>query len=156
MDDRELMAMAVSRAREGISKGQTPFGACIARAGDVVACEHNRVWETTDITAHAEIVAIREACRRLGTVDLSGCVIYATTEPCPMCFSAIHWARIDRLVFGTGISDARDAGFNELCISDAHMKSAGVCKVEIEGGFMRDECLRLFGDFASCPRRRVY
>lgn len=87
--------------KEGVDKGQTPFGSCIVKEGEVVSCEHNRVWETTDITAHAEIVSIRATCNKLNTIDLSGCVIYSTTEPCPMCYSAIHWAKISKIIYGT-------------------------------------------------------
>jgi len=72
------MRLAIEAARKGIAAGQTPFGACIAKDGRPVACCHNRVWKEMDITAHAEIAAIREACGKLGTVDLSGCVIYST------------------------------------------------------------------------------
>ena len=156
MPDKEFMRKAIDKARQGIANGQTPFGACIARNGDAIACEHNRVWETTDITAHAEIVAIREACRKLGTVDLSGCDIYATTEPCPMCFSAIHWARIGRVFFGTGIADAREAGFNEISVSNSDMARLGKSPVKVTGGLMRDENLALFREFLARPGKKVY
>ncbi len=79
--------MAVEKALEGVEEGQTPFGACIVRGGDVVTCEHNTVWAQTDITAHAEVTAIRRACLGLGTIDLSGCVIYPPANPAP-CASA--------------------------------------------------------------------
>src|SRR5688572_23132109 len=119
MDGGEhFMRQAVAKAKHGIAAGQTPFGACITRNGEMLACEHNVVWATTDITAHAEVHAIRQACRRLGTIDLSGCVIYSTCEPCPMCFSAIHWAKIGRLIFGVSIADAQALGFSELAVSN--------------------------------------
>jgi len=156
MTDTELMRRAIEAAREGIAAGQTPFGACIAKGGKPVACCHNRVWKDTDITAHAEIVAIREACRKLGTVDLSGCVIYTTTEPCPMCFSACHWARISRIVFGTGIPDAQRAGFSELTISNGQMTEMGKSPVRVEGGFLRDEAAKLFEEWGRDPGRRKY
>jgi tRNA(Arg) A34 adenosine deaminase TadA len=114
------------------------------------------VWTDADITAHAEIVAIRDACRKLGTVDLSGCVIYSTTEPCPMCFSACHWAKISRIVFGTGIEDARRAGFSELTISNEQMKGMGRSPVRVEGGFLRDEAARLFEEWGRAPGKRTY
>jgi tRNA(Arg) A34 adenosine deaminase TadA len=156
MSDEKFMLAAIEKTFEGIRSGQTPFGACIVRDGKIVSCEHNRVWETTDITAHAEITAIREACRKLGTVDLSGCTIYSTTEPCPMCFSAIHWARISRIVFGTYIQDAEDAGFNELAISNQELKKNGCIHIQIVGGFMRDKNLELFKEFAQRPGKRTY
>ncbi|MBA3045180.1 MAG: nucleoside deaminase [Candidatus Thermoplasmatota archaeon] len=150
------MHAAIDKAREGMGTGQTPFGACIVRNGEIIACEHNRVWGETDITAHAEIVAIREACRKLGTIDLSGCTIYTTTEPCTMCFSAIHWARIGRIIFGASIGDAADAGFNELTISNEKMKEMGESLVDITGGFMRQECVELFTEFVSRPEKKTY
>ncbi|HEO64204.1 MAG TPA: nucleoside deaminase, partial [Candidatus Omnitrophica bacterium] len=102
-DHDDFMRLAVSKAEHGIKAGQTPFGACIVKNGKVIVCQHNAVWQNTDITAHAEIAAIREACRKLNSIDLSGCTIYSTTEPCPMCFTAIHWAKISRIVYGTSI-----------------------------------------------------
>src|SRR5437588_11290140 len=100
MSHEHWMRLAIETARHGIEQGQTPFGACIVRGDDLIVASHNVVWQTTDITAHAEITALREACRALRTIDLSGCTIYSTCEPCPMCFSACHWARLDRTVYG--------------------------------------------------------
>jgi tRNA(Arg) A34 adenosine deaminase TadA len=156
MSEKRFMTAAIEKTRLGIRNGQTPFGACIVRDGEIISCEHNRVWETTDITAHAEVTAIREACRKLGTVDLSGCTIYSTTEPCPMCFSAIHWARIDRIIFGTSIRDAADAGFNELAISNQELKENSCSHIQIVGGFMRDENLELVREFAKQPGKKTY
>jgi guanine deaminase len=156
MSNEKFMKAAISMAREGIKQGQTPFGACIVRDGKIVACEHNRVWETTDITAHAEIVAIREACRKLCKIDLSGCEIYTTTEPCPMCFSAIHWARIGKVIFGARIDDAVKAGFNEITVSNADMIRIGKSPVITVAGFMREENLALFKEFLARPGKKVY
>lgn len=152
----EFMRLALQKAREGVASGQTPFGACIVRDGKVVACEHNAVWDHTDSTAHAEVEAIRVACRRLGTVDLSGCEIYATCEPCPMCFSAIHWARISTIVFGSRIADARGLGFSELTISNQQMKELGGSPVVIVPDYLREECTALFREWAARPERRAY
>ena len=143
-NDKIFMQMAIDKAREGIDKGQSPFGACIVKDGKVIACEHNIVWQSTDITAHAEVNAIRKACRKLDTIDLSGCIIYSTCEPCPMCFTAIHWARIDKVIFGARIEDAKKFGFNELTVSSHELKNKGGSKVEIQNDFMRDNCVRLF------------
>ena len=150
------MRRAIAKAREGIAAGQTPFGACIVRDGRVAAAEHNAVWDATDPTAHAEVRAIRAACRALGTVDLSGCVIYSTCEPCPMCFSAIHWAKISTIVFGARITDAQALGFSELPIPNQTMKREGGSPVELVADFLRDECLALFREFAAKSDRRVY
>lgn len=156
MPETRFMQMAIDKAREGIGAGQTPFGACIVRGGVPVACTHNRVWGTTDITAHAEIVAIREACRALGTIDLSGCEIYSTCEPCPMCFSACHWAGLSRIVYGARIADAQAGGFSELTLSNEQMKTLGGSPIAIEGGFMREPCAALFRDWLARADRRVY
>jgi len=150
------MRLAIDKTKEGVDKGQTPFGSCIVKEGEVVSCEHNRVWETTDITAHAEIVSIRAACNKLNTIDLSGCVIYSTTEPCPMCYSAIHWAKISKIIYGTRIEDAKSYGFSELCISDVQMKKLGNDYIEIVAGFLREENLELFEYWSKKENKKVY
>ncbi|MHB0999138.1 MAG: nucleoside deaminase [Armatimonadota bacterium] len=156
INDEYFMRLAIRRASEGIKHGQTPFGACIVKDGAAIICEHNMVWENTDITAHAEVTAIREACSIMGTIDLSGCVMYTTCEPCPMCFSACHWARISKIVYGAHISDARDAGFNELTISNTVMKESGGSPVELVDGVLRVECADLFKEWAAHPGSRAY
>jgi tRNA(Arg) A34 adenosine deaminase TadA len=150
------MQMAIDKALEGVDKGQSPFGACILRNNKVIACEHNIVWESTDITAHAEINAVRNACRKLGMIDLSGSIIYSTCEPCPMCFTAIHWARIDMIIFGAGISDARSFGFNELAVSNLQLKETGGSNINIKGGFMKQECIQIFEYWSSKNNKRTY
>ncbi len=144
-----FMHLAIGKAREGIKKGGGPFGACIVRNGEIISCEHNSVVPNCDSTAHAEINAIRAADRRLKTVDLSGCTIYSTTEPCPMCFSAIHWAKIGKIVYGTSTKDAKKAGFNELVIGDDVLKKLGKSKIKIEKGVMKAECALLFKEWKA-------
>lgn len=156
IEDEQCMRRAIAKARAGILRGQTPFGACIVKGGKVISCEHNVVWRTGDITAHAEIHAIRKACRKLGTIDLSGCVIYSTCEPCPMCFAACHWARIGRIVYGASIADARRAGFNELDVSNRDMKRRARSLVEILGGVLREENILLFRDWAAKKHSKAY
>jgi len=155
-DDQSFMTLAIERALEGMRAGQSPFGACIVQAGKVIACEHNVVWRATDSTAHAEITAIRVACKAVGGIKLSGATIYSTTEPCPMCFSAIHWAGIARIVYGASIADARKAGFGELAISNVDMKRLGGSNVEIVAGFMADEAAALFDRWVADPTHRNY
>lgn len=150
------MRLAIEKTREGIREGQTPFGACIVKDGRVAACAHNVVWATTDITAHGEVHTIREACRNLAVIDLSGCTIYSTTEPCPMCFSAIHWARIARIVYGASIADAQRAGFHELAISNRLMKEQGNSSVVVDGGCLREDCVRLFAEWKDAGKAKVY
>jgi tRNA(Arg) A34 adenosine deaminase TadA len=154
--DAHFMRMAIRKALEGVHEGGSPFGACVVKGTEVAACVHNVVRQSCDITAHAEVHALRVACRELGTIDLSGCTVYTTTEPCPMCFSAIHWARCDRIVYGTSIADAQALGFNELVISNAQMKALGGSPVAVEGGFLRDECLTVFEAFAQQEERFLY
>ena len=154
--EERFMRLALEAAREGVAKGQSPFGACLVKDGRVVGIACNQVWAMTDATAHAEILAIREACRKMGTIDLTGCEIYSTCEPCPMCFAAIHWARIVRIVFGAGIADAKRAGFREIDISNAEMKRLAALEIDIVEDFMRAECLTLFESWARRKDRRPY
>lgn len=106
----EAIALAAANAREG--RGG-PFGALVVRAGQVVGRGVNRVVSSHDPTAHAEMVAIREACQTLGSFQLAGCEIFASCEPCPMCLAAIYWARLDRLCFAATQDDAARAGFDD-------------------------------------------
>ena len=144
---REFMEAAIKAARKGIRKGNSPFGACIVKNGKIVAAEHNVVLQKHDATAHAEITAIRKACRKLKTHELRGCAIYSTTEPCPMCFSAIHWAKIGAIIYGTRIEDVKRLGFSELTISAKQMKKQGRSTVKVKGDFMREENLQLLKDW---------
>lgn len=117
MNHDVFLRRALELAREHGATGiNGPFGAVVVRDGEVVGEGWNRVVECHDPTSHAEVNAIREAARRLGTHDLSGCTIYASCEPCPMCLSAIYWARIARLHFAAGKDDAAAIGFD-----DAHI-----------------------------------
>ena len=156
MTDEDFMRMAIAKAREGLEKGQTPFGACIVKNGDVVTCVHNVVWEATDITAHAEVHAIRKACKKLQTIDLSGCNIYSTCELCPMCFSACHWANISKIFFGAKIADAQSANFNELTLSNETMKKLGGSPIEIVPNFLQEECQKVFREWLSSEEAKAY
>lgn len=104
---------AIRTAEESVGEGGGPFGAVIVKDGEVIARAANRVTLDHDPTAHAEVRAIREACTRLGTHDLAGCVLYASCEPCPMCLGAAYWARLDRLVYAASREDAAAAGFDD-------------------------------------------
>lgn len=143
-DDTHFMRLALDACAAGVAKGQSPFGACIVRDGKVLACTHNHVWLHTDPTAHAEVAAIRDACRSLGTIDLAGSTIYSTTEPCPMCFAAIHWARIERIVYAARVDDAKDFGFNELQIRNSVMKDVSGSAMHITPDLLRDEALAIY------------
>ena len=132
-----------------------PFGACIVKNNDILAVSRNTVL-AEDATCHAEINAIRTASRMLGTFNLENCVIYSTTEPCPMCFGAIHWARISTIIYGTSIEDALNAGFNELTVFTQTMKQLGNSSVEIIENFMRDECMELFTEWIKTKNNITY
>lgn len=108
------MRKAIVLSIEKMEAGEGgPFGAVIVKDNQIIARGWNRVTSANDPTAHAEVMAIREACSSLNTFDLSGCEIYASCEPCPMCLSAIYWARLDKLYFAAGRTDAAEAGFND-------------------------------------------
>jgi len=155
-DDEKYMRLAIEVTKKGIENGQTPFGSVIVKNGEVIASSHNQVWLDTDITAHAEITAIRSACKSLGDVDLSGATIYSTTEPCPMCFSASHWARLDRIVYGATIEDAAKAGFHELSIHNNLMKELGGSEIAITAGVLQEECAALFDLWNAREDKKAY
>jgi tRNA(Arg) A34 adenosine deaminase TadA len=150
------MQHAIEIARRGIAAGQSPFGAVVIRGEELVAAAHNAVLAETDPTSHAEVRAVRAASRALGTIDLSGCTLYSTCEPCPMCFGAIHWARLSRLVFGARIADALDAGFNELSVSNEILREIGGSEVAIVPDCRRAACVELFAEWARGPAPRRY
>lgn len=110
------MELAVELSIDNIQKGGGPFGAVIVKDGEIIAASANSVVPSHDPTAHAEINAIREATRKLGTHDLSGCDIYTSCEPCPMCLGAIYWARISRLYYANSKDDAGKIGFDDSFI----------------------------------------
>jgi guanine deaminase len=115
--DNAFMHEAIRQAVENVRSGRGgPFGAVVVKDGSVVATGTNLVTSANDPTAHAEVTAIREACRVLGTFQLTGCEIYTSCEPCPMCLGAIYWARPDRVCFAATASDAAEAGFDNSFI----------------------------------------
>lgn len=116
MTNDELIHYAIKLAANNVSNGGGPFGAVIARNGEIIAEGVNHVTSTHDPTAHAEILAIRNAATKLGTFELSGCDIYTSCEPCPMCLGAIYWARLSHIYFAATKSDAATAGFNDAFI----------------------------------------
>lgn len=111
---KKFMRAAIRLARKGMNKNSGgPFGCVIVKDGKVIARAHNAVTDLNDPTAHAEVVAIRKACKKLKTFQLTGCEIYASCEPCPMCFGAIYWARPDKVFFAATREDAAQAGFDD-------------------------------------------
>ena len=150
------MRKAIEICRRGIETGQSPFGACVVTPSDDVFAAHNTVWKARECTAHAEINAIREACTTLGTVHLDGCWLFSTTEPCPMCAAAAHWARIHTVVYGASIDDAVAAGFHELLVPAKDLLGQGRSETRIIPGILRDECRALFDEWKRADRCPAY
>ena len=148
MTEAEAMRLAIRKAQEGIVAGQSPFGSVMVRAGEVVAETHN--------SAHAEVNCIRRAAAALGTIFLHGCTMYSTTEPCPMCLSAIHWAKIDRVVYGATIAEAAAAGFSELRIDAKTMVEIGKSPLRVDSGLLREECADLFNQWLRSGKAAPY
>jgi tRNA(Arg) A34 adenosine deaminase TadA len=153
MDHEAYMARAVAVCRSGIAEGQSPFGSVIVRGGRIIAEAHNTVWRDTDPTAHAEVNALRLACRSAGSIHLAGAVLYTTCEPCPMCLAASHWARVGRVVFGASIADAASAGFSELGVPAAELARLGGSPLLVEPGPLRDDCRSLFAEWKAARGR---
>ncbi len=156
MIDTDAMSRAIAACRIGLRLGQSPFGAAIVKDGRVVCEAHNTVRLDNDPTAHAEVNAIRLASREMGTFDLSGCILYSTCEPCPMCLAATHWSRVDRLVFGASIADARSSGFREMPISAESMVKMGESPLRVEGGSLAAECRTLFDEWKAAGNANPY
>jgi guanine deaminase len=116
-DKADFMELAIKEAELGMHHNHGgPFGAVIVCRGEVIAAAHNEVLKSCDPTAHAEVLAIRRASHKLGRFDLSDCELYSTCEPCPMCFAAIHWAKMTTLYFGCTREDAAAIGFDDAYI----------------------------------------
>ena len=147
------MKSAIREAYRGIEKGEGgPFGAVIVKDGRIVAKGHNQVLKNCDATCHGEIMAIRRASKKLGTHNLSGCEIYTTAEPCPMCLGAIMWANIDKVYFGCNINDTDKIGFRDEKFYNTDKDSLQSFLTEVD----RAECLKLFSDYAAIEGKENY
>jgi tRNA(Arg) A34 adenosine deaminase TadA len=154
--DTEFLRRAVAVCEQGIAAGQSPFGAVVVRDDRVIASAHNTVWRDGDPTAHAEVNALRAAAASLKTPDLSGCTLYSTCEPCPMCLAASHWAKFGRVVFGASIADATAAGFSELPVPASTLAAMGRSPLRVEGGVLREECADLFRKWREAGLSQAY
>lgn len=139
----EFMRKAIALSDESVDAGGGPFGAVIVKDGKVVGAAANRVTLNNDPTAHAEVMAIREACQNLGTFDLSGCTLYASCEPCPMCLSAIYWARIDEYFYANDKNDAKSIDFDDAFIYEEIDKKPEERYIK-RGQIIRDEAIKVF------------
>lgn len=143
----EFMQIAIQEAREGISNGDGgPFGTAIVRDGVLIASGHNHVLAYNDPTCHGEVDAIRKACKRLGTFDLTGCELYTTGEPCHMCLCACMWANISKIYYGCTIADNEIIGFRDNKFDQIFggRDKLGDYMTEVD----REACLRLFQDYS--------
>jgi guanine deaminase len=153
--DAQWLTRAVRLATDSVACGGGPFGALIVRGEDVLATGTNQVTTSQDPTAHAEIVAIRAACRRLGDFRLSGCVLVSSCEPCPMCLAAGLWARVDRVIFAAGRDDAASAGFDDRAFYDLFERPRGEWPVAVAHVSVGDRN-RPFTDWLARPDRVEY
>ena len=152
----EFMKEALKEAFEGMRKGAGgPFGAVIVKDGKILVRAYNEVIGTNDPTMHAEMNAIRKASKLLGRFDLSDCEIYSSCEPCPMCFSAIHWAKIKKLNMGASRFDAAKSGFDDQYIYDVINKVATKEQVEVEV-MDAEECQKPFDEWDEIVGRTQY
>lgn len=152
----DFMKTAIMEAEKGVRKRDGgPFGAVIVKDGVVIAKGHNRVISTHDPTAHAEIVVIRKAAAFLKRFDLSDCELYTTCEPCPMCYSAVHWAKIKKLYYGATRQDAADIGFDDQYLYEVLAKER-IDEQLVLLPLERERCLKVFMAYISDAERTAY
>ncbi len=153
--DLNFMREAIALSLASVESGGGPFGAAVVQDRQIIGRGQNRVTIDVDPTAHAEVVAIREACRAIGNFSLAGCVIYTSCQPCPMCLSAICWSRLDAIVYGNTVDDAAAIGFDDRKLYDG-------LQAPTPGGLipmvslLRDEALEAFRLWEAMPDRVSY
>lgn len=152
----KFMDIAIEEAKKGIEKRDGgPFGAVIVKDGKVIATGHNEVICSHDPTAHAEMVAIRKASKVLERFDLSDCELYTTCEPCPMCFGAIHWAKIKKVYYGATRHDAKEIGFDDEYIYEVLSNKIKNKNLSMENA-ERDNCLEIFKVYEKDEKKELY
>ncbi len=142
-EDARFMQMAIDLSVQNVDNGGGPFGAVIVKDGEVVATGVNRVTATNDPTAHAEVSAIRAACRKVGNFKLDGCTVYSSCEPCPMCLSALYWAGVNRICYGNTKTDAKAIDFDDSFIYDQLELPRDARSIKCDH-FMRDHAILAF------------
>ena len=155
MTNDQLMREAIRLATENVANGGGPFGAVIARGGEIIATGVNRVTANNDPTAHAEVSAIRSAAQRLGTFNLTGCEIFTSCEPCPMCLGAIYWARLDKVYYANTKADAKAIGFDDSFIYDELALPQDKRKLPSEA-MLRNEAIKTFELWAAKEDKTEY
>ena len=144
------MKSAIAEARNGIRKGHGgPFGCVIVKDGVIIGRGHNEVIKNQDPTCHGEMMAIRKACKNLGSFDLSGAVLFTTGEPCPMCMGAIMWANISKVYYGCNVTDTEQIGFRDKKFYEADKK-------EFMQELDRKACLKLYDEYALIEDKKNY
>ena len=150
MEQKEYMQKCIDRAKDTSSKNLGgPFGACVVKNGEIISLSSNSVLQDKDPTAHAEINAIRGACKKLNTYDLADCELYTTAYPCPMCLSAIIWANIKTVYYGCTAKDANDIGFRDDFIYDFIKNDCKEKKTAVLNQLDREDCLKLFEEYVK-------
>ncbi|MEZ5933728.1 MAG: nucleoside deaminase [Alphaproteobacteria bacterium] len=155
MNDSDYMRRAIHLAERSVERGGGPFGAVIVLGGDIVAESSNSVTEDLDPTAHAEVMAIRRACKALDRFSLEGGVIYSSCEPCPMCLGAIYWARLDRLVYANDRNDAALIGFDDRHIYEQLAKPIEQQSLPVTR-LLADEARAAFQAWQDKPDKTAY
>lgn len=156
MNDIHWMKEAIALSRNGMQNNEGgPFGAIVVKEGKIVGRGNNRVTSSNDPTAHAEVVAIRDACAQLNSFQLDGCVVYTSCEPCPMCLGAIYWARPDRVVFGNSREDAASIGFDDAMIYEEIGQPVNARKIAFDQAG-REEAIEVFKEWAAKSDKTEY
>jgi tRNA(Arg) A34 adenosine deaminase TadA len=154
-NNEKFMRLAIEKSLESVDNGGGPFGAVIVRDDEVVAVASNSVTLDNDPTAHAEVNAIRMACKKLGTFDLSGCEIYASCEPCPMCLASIYWARIGKLYYANTQTDADKIGFSDNFIYEEFAKPESERSIKVVK-MLRNEAIKAFENWKNKKDKTEY
>lgn len=154
--EERFIREAIELSRKGMMNNQGgPFGCIVVKGDEIVGRGNNQVTSTNDPTAHAEVVAIRDACRNLGTFQLDDCEIYTSCEPCPMCMGAIYWARPKKVYYANTRKDAAGIGFDDSLIYDELVLPLDQRKIAIEC-IGRDEAIKVFEDWSRKPDKVAY
>lgn len=153
--DEHFLREAIALAEASIDEGGGPFGAVVVRDGEIIGRGNNRVTLSNDPTAHAEVQAIRDACRHIGDFQLSGCVLYVNCEPCPMCLSAAYWARLDGVFYAATAEDAAEAGFDDVVIREEIVLSPSERRLPMEQGH-REAAQKTFHRWMAMEDKQEY
>ena len=154
-DDARFMEMAIELSEQNVDNGGGPFGAVIVRDNEIIATGTNRVVPNNDPTAHAEVMAIRNACTKLGSFKLEGCTVYSSCEPCPMCLSALYWAGVERICYGNTKADAKAINFDDSFIYDQLDLDYSQRSIKCDH-FMREKAYKVFQKWADKEDKTPY